>query len=143
MAKPNSALLYEIDLPKILAEFELPNGDDLLALQRRNIEAVRAANQLLVESIQSVMRSQSTVLRQVFEETGSLLSNGLHKFSQEEKLAKQSEMLQKAVEIGLSNMKEMFELAAKSNMDVASLIGKRTSDSLEEIRAKVAKIERG
>ena len=53
MAKPTAYPFFEMDVSKVLAEFKLPgvDVDAILASQRKNIEAVTAANQLAIEGM--------------------------------------------------------------------------------------------
>ena len=63
MANPTFPFL-ENDFSKMFSEFKIPGFDmqALVATQRRNIEAVTAANQLAVEGVQAVMRRQTEII---------------------------------------------------------------------------------
>ncbi len=141
MAKPTAYPFFEIDVSKILSEFKLPgvDVDAILASQRKNIEAVTAANQLAIEGVQAVVRRQSEILRQTLEETGAIMTEALGGGSPEEKVAKQADLVKTAFEKALANMKELAELVAKSNTEAANVISKRVSESLEELKVVIAK----
>lgn len=141
MAKPTAYPFFEMDVSKVLAEFKLPgvDVDAILASQRKNIEAVTAANQLAIEGMQAVVRRQAEILRTTLEETGSLLTEALTAGSPEDKAAKQAELVKGAFEKALSNMKELAELVAKSNNEAANVISKRVSEGLDELKTALAK----
>ncbi len=141
MAKPTAYPFFEMDISKVLSEFKLPgvDVDAILASQRKNIEAVTAANQLAIEGFQAVVRRQASILRQTLEETGTILTEALSAGSPEDKAAKQAELVKTAFEKALSNMKELAELVAKSNTEAANVISNRVSESLEELKSALAK----
>ena len=141
MAKPTAYPFFEMDISKVLSEFKLPgvDVDAILASQRKNIEAVTAANQLAIEGFQAVVRRQASILRQTLEETGTILTEALSAGSPEDKAAKQAELVKTAFEKALANMKELAELVAKSNTEAANVISNRVSESLEELKSALAK----
>ena len=141
MAKPTAYPFFEMDVSKVLAEFKLPgvDVDAILASQRKNIEAVTAANQLAIEGMQAVVRRQAEILRTTLEETGTILTEVLGAGSPEDNAAKQAELVKSAFENALSNMKELAELVAKSNTEAANVISKRVSDGLDELKTALAK----
>lgn len=141
MAKPTAYPFFELDVSKLVSEFKIPGVDidALAASQRRNIEAVSAANQLAIEGFQAVVRRQAEILRQTLEESSSLISELMGAGSPEDKLAKQAELVKIAFEKALANMRELAEMVAKSNTEASNVISKRVSESLEEFKAIVAK----
>ncbi|MBI1208922.1 MAG: phasin family protein [Azospirillum sp.] len=141
MAKPTAYPFFEMDVSKMMAEFKMPgvDVDAIMASQRKNIEAVTAANQLAIEGMQAVVRRQAEILRQTMEETGAMLTEMMGAGSPEEKVTKQAELVKSAFEKALSNMKELAEMVAKSNSEAANVISKRVSDSLEELKTVMAK----
>ena len=141
MAKPTAYPFFEMDVSKVLAEFKLPgvDVDAILASQRKNIEAVTAANQLAIEGMQAVVRRQAEILRTTLEETGTILTEVLTAGTPEDKAAKQAELVKSAFEKALSNMKELAELVAKSNNEAANVISKRVSEGLDELKTALGK----
>ncbi|CAK0753927.1 Phasin [Azospirillaceae bacterium] len=144
MAKPTAYPFFEMDVSKMLAEFKLPgvDVDAIMSSQRRNIEAVTAANQLAIEGMQAVVRRQAEILRQTMEETGAMLTEMMTAGAPEEKVAKQAELVKSAFEKALANMKELAEMVAKSNTEAANVISRRVSESLEELKGAIAKAKK-
>jgi phasin family protein len=142
MAKNNP--FFDFDLSKLAADFKFPGVDveSVLAAQRKNVEALTAANQLALEGFQAVVRRQGEILRQTLEEAGSLVGQLTAAGSPEEKVAKQAELVKTAFEKALANAKELAELVAKSNSEAADVINKRVSESLEELKVLIQKAKK-
>ena len=131
------------DVSKLISEFKLPGVDveSALASQQKNIQALTAANQLAFEGFQAVARRQSEILRQSIEQTTAIVTELLAAGSPEDKVAKQTELVKSAFEKALANTRELAELVTKSNTEAADVINKRVSESLEELKAAVAKVK--
>lgn len=141
MAKQGSNPFLDMDVSRMMAEFKVPgvDVDAIMATQRKNIEAVTAANQLAIEGMQAVVRRQAEILRQTMEETSSMLTEMMAVGTPEDKMAKQAELVKVAFEKALANMKELAEMVAKSNTEASNVISKRVSESLEELKSMMAK----
>ncbi|GFZ95409.1 phasin family protein [Elstera cyanobacteriorum] len=135
---------FDIDFTKIAADYKIPGLDveALVSAQRRNIEAITAANQLAFEGLQAVGRRQAEILRQTLEETAAALRDAVAQGTPEEKLAKQTDLAKQAFEKALSNMKELADLLAKSNQDAASVISARVTASIDEVKSLLANIKK-
>ncbi len=128
------------DVTKVLGDMKMPGFDldAILATQRKNIEAVTAANQLAVEGLQAVLRRQAEILRQSMEEAGNAATEVISASTPEEKAAKHAELLKVTFEKSLSNIRELAEMVAKSNSEAADVLAKRVSASLDEVRSVMA-----
>lgn len=145
MAKQSSGNPFlEFDVSKVLGDFKVPgvDVDAILASQRKNIEAVTAANQLAIEGLQAVLRRQAEIVRSSVEEAGTYVNQVVAAGSPEEKAAKQAELVKLAFEKSLANIKELAELVAKSNTEAADVLSKRVSESLDEVKAAIAKAKK-
>ena len=112
-----------------------------MATQRRNIEAVTAANQLAVEGIQAVLHRQSEIMRQMVEESSSALRDLMSAGAPQEKIAKQTELVKGVFEKALANLRELTEMVAKSNTEAADVLTKRIGESLTELKAAVQSVK--
>ncbi|MEE8272509.1 MAG: phasin family protein [Alphaproteobacteria bacterium] len=133
--------MWDMDINKMMADFKVPgvDMDALLATQRKNIEAVTAANQLAAEGMQAVARRQFEILRQTMEEMSAMATEVMGAGSPEASVAKQAELTKQAVEKTLGNIKEMSEMIAKSNFEAAEVISKRVSANLDDIKSAASK----
>lgn len=129
------------DMSKMLADFRVPgmDMDAVMASQRKNIEALTAANQLAVEGVQAVLRRQAEIMRQTMEESASLMSEMMASGTPEDKIARQAELAKTAFDKALTNMRELVELVAKSNNEAADVLSNRVKEALEEVKGAIAK----
>lgn len=128
---------WDVDFTKVLGEFKLPgvDVDALLQAQRKNIEALTAANRTAAEGLQAFARRQGEILRQNLAELQTQFSTAVSAGAPEEKLAKQTELAKTAFEKAITDIKELAELLAKSNTEAAEIVGKRVSASFDELKA--------
>lgn len=132
---------FDVDFTKMVGEFKLPlvDMDQMMAIQRKNIEAFTAANQLTVEGLQALMRRQAEIVKSSVEEAGSIVSELVAAGTPEDKMVRQVELMKSAYEHAMSNAKELAELASKSNGEAAEIIAARITDSLDEIKSVAKK----
>lgn len=134
---------FDFDFTKLLGDFKVPGVDfeSIIASQRKNVEAITAANQLAVEGLQAVLRRQAELVRQAVEEATQVVSELTAVGAPEEKAAKQAELAKTAFEKALANVKELSEMVAKSNAEASEILAKRVSESLEEVKAAITKLK--
>ena len=140
--------MFNVDPQQMMAQwqksieaFNLP-GIDMSALvdsQRKNVEAVTTANRIALEGIQALMQRQTEILQQSFEETTKLFQGFDPASDPAEHMAQQTELAQEAFQHALGNMRELAEMASAAQGEAIEAIQSRFNESLEEIKAKVAK----
>lgn len=132
----------QFDLSKMLGDMKVP-GFDMQAVmdaQRKNIEALTAANQAAVQGMQAVAQRQAEILSQVVSEISSVAQQLANASSTPQELtSKQAELARKAFEQALANARELAEMVSKSNTEAFAIINKRVTESLQELKALVAK----
>jgi phasin family protein len=125
-----------MDFSKYMAEWNVPGFDAkaLLDAQRKNIEAIAAANRVAFEGVQAIARRQAEILRQSMEEAAKVMQDLAASGAPEEKLAKQAEVARHVFETAVANMRELAEMSAKSNSEAIEVVNKRVSESLDEVK---------
>ena len=88
------------------------------------------------------MRRQQEVLQTMLAEMQGSMNELMTQSAPEEKVAKQTELLQQNFEKLLENMREMTELMAKSNNECADVLSKRFSESLAELKSQVESLKK-
>ena len=138
--KPTGNPFFDADFSKVLGDFKMPgvDVDSILSAQRKNIEALTAANQLAIEGLQAVLRRLAEIVRQSLDEAGNAAGEVIAAGSPEDKAAKQAELVKAAFEKSLSNIRELAEMVAKSNTEAADVLAKRVSEGLEEVKTAIA-----
>ena len=132
----------EADMMKMLAEFRLPGVPDmeqLTAAQRRNFEALSAANKVALEGAQAVARRHTEIMQQSMSEMTQAMQSMSGAPDPQAGAAKQAEMLKSAYERAVGNMREVADLIQKSNSEALSLLNQRFTEAMEEVKAMTAK----
>ncbi len=149
MAKQASNVLdfdinkYFGDLNKYVADFKAPSldFDGIIAVQRKNFEALTAANKLAVEAMQAVLKRQAEVARQAVDEVSVALREVAAPGTAPEKAARQAELAKEAFERTVANVRELSEMVAKSNLEASNVLNARVTESLDEMRAALLKMK--
>jgi phasin family protein len=123
------------DVTKIIEQFKMP-GVDMSAIveaRRKDIEALVAANKAAYEGMQALARKQGEMLTQTMQgiqeaAKGAVGGAGLAD------PAKQAEVVRKACELALADMKELAEMARTSQADTMAHITQRAAEHMEEIK---------
>ena len=146
-----SKMIGELDPTKImeqfsksLSEYQIPGVDlnSVLESQRKNMEALATANKQVLESIQAVATRQSEILSQTMDEASTAIKELSAAGSAEEITSKQAELIKRAVEKAMSNMRGLAELSTKSSTEVFQTINSRLTESLRDIRQLAHKLQK-
>lgn len=127
---------------RLMGEFRLPATLDFeafAAAQRKNIEALSAANRVALEGAQAVAKRHMEILQQSMGEMTEAMRSLATAEAPQEKAAKQAELAKSAYEKAVSNMKELGDLIQKSNAEALGLLNHRFTEAMEEIKGMVKK----
>ncbi len=126
------------DFMRLLAEMKLPGLPDMEALSksnRRNIEALTAANRVALEGAQNIARRQMEIMQQSMSE----MTEGMKLLGTSEtpqaKAARQAELLKQGYERAVGIMRELSETIQRSNTEALNLLNRRFSEAMDELRA--------
>lgn len=125
------------DYSKLFVNGKAPSFDFEAAFssQRKNVEALTAANQIAFQGVQALFRRQVELAREAFDSFGSVSKEFSAPGSAEEKLVKQAEFGKAAFESALANAREIGELVQKTSEDAMELISKRVAANFDEVKA--------
>ena len=128
---------FDFDVTKIFADFRFRPFDveAVWAAQRRNIEAFSQANQAAVEGVQALAKRQFEMTRETFEGFSTLLRDLAQPASTEDRIAKNTEYAKQMLEKGVSHGREIATIATKAGTDAASILQRRATEGLDELRA--------
>lgn len=108
--------------------------NQVFSTQRRNLEALSAANQAVVEGAQAISRRQAEVFRanveNVLKVSKEMMSNAS---SPEVSVTRQADLARALFENTLSNLREVTETVTKSGFEAFDVLNKRVAESLEEV----------
>jgi phasin family protein len=126
---------YFGDFSKMFANGKFPfDLEAAMTFQRKNLEALTQVNQAALESVQSLAKRQSEIAREAVE-TYSKLAKEIGAVSVEDRFAKQTQAAKEIFEQAVSNLNELRDIAQKSQDKVTTLISKRVSDNLDEVKS--------
>lgn len=125
------------DPAAMLGQFKLPmvDVDALVAAQRRNIEAVSAANQLAADGVKAIAARHGEIVRSAVDEYTAALRDLMAVKDPQAGATKQIELAKAAFESAVANTRELTELAVKANSEAADVLNKRVVEGLDEIKS--------
>ncbi|MFC3125879.1 phasin family protein [Pseudoroseomonas globiformis] len=132
----------EMDIMRMLSDFRFPAMPDMEALasaQRRNFEALSAANKVALEGAQAVARRHMEILQQSMSEMTQALQSVSTETSPQDKATQQAEMLKASYGRAVSNIQELADLIQKSNAEAISLLNRRFAEAMDEVKGMVNK----
>jgi len=107
----------------------------LLTYQRKNFEALTAANQRAFEGVQAFAKAQAEFVREAAEELQKVAKELVGAGSPEDKLVKQASVAKDAFETAVANANELAGLVQKSNAEAFEVIRKRVVENFDEVKA--------
>jgi phasin family protein len=117
------------DFTKVLEAYKIP-GLDVSAIvnrEKKNIEALTEANRIAFEGWQALVRRQSEILQQT-------MSEAVASARKQESPTQRVEIAKQGFEKALDNMRELAEMAAKSQTEAFEVIRKRMTANVQEMQ---------
>ena len=135
MANQDNPFL-NFDFARIFSESGLPGADldAMLASQKKNIEALVSAGQVVAEGYQAVAQRQSEIVRTAMGEAQAKVDAAKMPGTMNEQLAGQTELLKSGIEQVIRNLRESSELVQKSRTEALEILGRRVAEGLDELK---------
>lgn len=133
------------DFTRMFAEMKLPPMPDmevLMTAHRRNMEALSAANRVALEGAQAVARRHMEIMQQMMAELTETIRALAVADAPQAKAAKQAELLKQAYERAVANAKELTDLIQHSNGEALSVLNRRFSEAMDEVRTLMEKAKK-
>ena len=124
------------DLNALLGQFQVP-GFDLSALndaRRKDVESLVEANRIAIEGMQALARKQVEVFQSTMSELQAIAKSEAVGQSMVPDVSKQAQVAQKVWQKAVSDMRDLAELARKSQTDALVTIAQRATQNLQELR---------
>ena len=117
--------------------FQVPGFDanTFVKFQHRNLEALNAANQTIVQGLQTVAQRQGKLVQQSVKQFQELLSLKPTNASVTEALVKQIDVAKTSFEKNVADTRELGDIVAKVGAEAADIPSRRVVASLDEIKA--------
>jgi len=124
-----------MDISKLMEQFKIP-GVDLGAVveaRRKDIEALTQANQQAYQGMQALAQRQAEILKETMSEWQASMQGMMGK-NPGDIAAKQVALATEAFEKALANMRELSEIASRSQIQALETVNKRFQENLQELR---------
>lgn len=121
------------DIGKMMEQFKVPGLDvgKIVEAQKKDIEALTAANQAAYEGVQELAKRQAEILQETMAEWQAAMTSAGGGAGATP--AVQAELAQKAFAKAVTNMREMAEMAAKSQTQAWEVMQKRFRENLADM----------
>jgi phasin family protein len=129
------------DFSKLFADMKMPGmgGMDMfLNAQRRNMEALSAANRVALEGAQAVAKRHMEIMQQTMSEMTESMRELSSPESPQVKAARQAEMLKVAYERAVAHIRELADLIQRANGEAIETLNKRFTEALDEVKKLAA-----
>ncbi|TKC81713.1 phasin family protein [Trinickia terrae] len=120
---------------KMIEQFKLPGIDvsSVMESQRKDIEALAAANATALSGIQALGRKQAEILQSTMSQVQSLVTQLAQSGATPQ--AGAGELVQQALHKALADMQELADTAYRTQSDSFAVVSKRVSEHVEELKA--------
>jgi len=111
------------DFTQLLQPFKLPGVDFAALVERERNEALAEANRIAFEGWQALVRRQTEILQESMKQA-------VADAQQEDAMKKRTELARQAFERALADMRELAEMAAKSQKEAFEVMRKRFEENV-------------
>ena len=121
------------DMAKMFEQFKMPGIDmtAILEARRKEVDALVEANKAAYESIQAMARKQAEMMTQAMQGMQQAAQAAIGGGADQ---GKQAELVRKAFEKTLADMKELAEMGRQSQADAMAHMTQRATEQMEEVK---------
>lgn len=123
-----------------LQQLKLPNidSDAVIEAQRKNLEALTAANRTAIEGTQQLFDQQAKLFEQAFTEASTAINNVSKAKDAQSAAQMQTALVKTAFEKAMANSKEISDLIQNTQVQVSETVKKRIAEGMDEIKTAIA-----
>ena len=134
----------DFDFTKFTADFKVPGLDvtEIVDYQKKNFEAMTAANKVAFEAVQAVAQRQAELVKAAIDEL-SAAAKSVGEVSAEHPVdvaVKGTDSFKKSLADAQANLKELLEMVQKSQDEAGSILNTRFNEALDEVKTAMAKL---
>lgn len=130
------------EVTKMLGQYKIPgvDMDTVVASQKKNVEALVAANRTVVEGVQAVMKRQAEMMQEAMAEmTKAVETMSKSATSPQELVGAQVDLVKGGLERTFASLQEIAQMVSKSQTEASTKINARITSSLDELKQLVVK----
>lgn len=131
---------------KLFSQMKMPNLpaiDEVMQAQRRNMEALSAANRVAMEGAQAIGRRNMEIMQQSLAEMSETLTALTTSENPQLRAARQADLVKNAYTRAVANLHEMSDLIQRANGEAIEVLNKRVVEALDEIKVLIEKTQAG
>ncbi len=121
------------DTAAMFAPFGNPSVDATVATQRRNLEAVFAANRIAADGFKALAQRQAEIARGAVDDYFAAVRELMTVKDTPANLAKQVEVARTAFEKSVVNTRELTGIAAAANVKAFDVLNNRVAAGIDEL----------
>jgi phasin family protein len=123
------------EFTKLFEQFKVPGIDfnAVLESRRKDIDALAAANRTALEGVQALGQKQIDVLKTTIDEVQTLLKQSKDMTAP----AAARDLVNQAVQRAFTNMRELADVAYKSQSEAVAVVSRRVQENIEELKTLV------
>ncbi|MBA1139346.1 phasin family protein [Mesorhizobium neociceri] len=116
-------------------DLKVPNVEAILAHHRKNLEALEKSARAGAAGATSLLSRQREMLQDTLREVSDMAHSYKAPGNPQELMSKQAEFAKKSFEAALKNASEVAELVKKSGTESVEILRERIKEAMEEIRS--------
>ncbi|ESZ06888.1 phasin family protein [Mesorhizobium sp. M1060] len=116
-------------------DLKVPNVEAILAHHRKNLEALERSARAGAAGATSLLSRQREMLQDTLREVSDMAQRYKAPGNPQELMTKQAEFARKSFEAALKNAGEVAELVKKSGTESIEILRSRIKEAMEEIRS--------
>ncbi len=130
------------DFESLFKQMQIPglDMDAMMVAYRKNVEAVAAATRAASEGAQALIKRQTEIVKDALEQMRLATSELTSVKDAKELTERQADLAKQAFEKAFANVKELADVMAKSNTDSLEIIQSRMNEGLTELQEMVKKV---
>lgn len=125
------------EFSRMFADMKLPAMPDMetfLAAQRRNMEALSAANRVALEGAQTVARRHMEIVQQTMSDMTESMRQMGSSDNPQARASRQADMLKQGYERAVNHMRELADLIQRANGEALGVLNQRFAESMDEVK---------
>ncbi|MEC9346764.1 MAG: TIGR01841 family phasin [Pseudomonadota bacterium] len=126
------------DFTKMLGDMKLPGFDigALVEMQKKNVEAVIAANRVAMDGVRAVIERQVQIAQASAEQAQAALKAASSGKTKGVDVSNQIEEARAAVEKAIADMRELSEMVTRSQTEAFEILNKRMLEAADEVKGQ-------
>jgi len=116
-------------------DLKVPNVEAILAHHRKNLEALEKSVRAGAAGATSLLSRQREMLQDTLREISDMAQNYKAPGNPQELMTKQAEFAKKSFEAALKNASDVAELVKRSGTESVEILRERIKEAMEEIRS--------